>query len=70
VYATEEPTEAFHKRIAFCLEMRNSAVKAMRYPEDAFKKKVVEKKKGGKGEEELTEEELVNEILEEEEEED
>jgi len=37
VYATQEPQEAFHKRISFCLNIRNEAVKAMRFPPDAHK---------------------------------
>jgi 26S proteasome regulatory subunit N3 len=31
VYATDEPQAAFHARIAFCMDMHNEAVKAMRY---------------------------------------
>lgn len=38
VYSTEEPQKAFHRRIAFCLDTHNEAVKAMRYPPDAYKK--------------------------------
>ena len=32
VYGTREPQEAFHQRIAFCLDAHNEAVRAMRYP--------------------------------------
>jgi len=32
MYGTEEPQKAFHKRIAFCLDVHNEAVKSMRYP--------------------------------------
>jgi len=32
VYSTQEPQNAFHVRIAFCLDTHNEAVKAMRYP--------------------------------------
>lgn len=41
IYSSEEPQKAFHKRIVFCLELHNDAVKAMRYPpsDDAFYKK-------------------------------
>lgn len=35
IYCTSEPQEAFDKRIKFCLEIRNEAVKAMRYPAEA-----------------------------------
>lgn len=38
VYETPEPQEAFHSRIAFCLNVHNDAVKAMRYPPDMYKK--------------------------------
>ena len=37
VYATLEPGAAFHKRITFCLNLHNDAVKAMSYPPDAHK---------------------------------
>jgi len=37
LYATNEPQEAFKKRIRFCLGIHNEAVMAMRYPEDAHK---------------------------------
>lgn len=33
VYSTTEPTEAYHGRIEFCLNVYNEAVKAMRFPE-------------------------------------
>ena len=32
VYTTGAPRAAFHARIGFCLELRNQAVKAMRFP--------------------------------------
>jgi 26S proteasome regulatory subunit N3 len=38
VYSSGEPQAAFHARIAFCLELHNDAVKAMRYDPDAHKK--------------------------------
>ena len=37
VYSTLEPRAAFHKRITFCLNIHNDAVKAMSYPPDAHK---------------------------------
>mmetsp|Transcript_11459 Transcript_11459/g.11482 ORF Transcript_11459/g.11482 Transcript_11459/m.11482 type:complete len:501 (+) Transcript_11459:101-1603(+) len=40
VYSTEEPQKAFHRRIAFCLDVHNEAVKSMRYPPDAYKKEL------------------------------
>ena len=37
VYSTLEPQAAFHKRITFCLNLHNDAVKAMSHPFDAHK---------------------------------
>jgi len=37
VYSSLEPQAAFHKRITFCLNVHNDAVKAMSYPPDAHK---------------------------------
>jgi len=34
IYASCEPQKAFHKRIAFCLQMHNDTVKAMAYPDE------------------------------------
>lgn len=31
VYMTKEPQDAFHARTAFCMDIHNEAVKAMRY---------------------------------------
>jgi len=36
-YSTSEPQQAFHKRISFCLDVHNQAVRDMRYPPDAHK---------------------------------
>ncbi|XP_059481246.1 probable 26S proteasome non-ATPase regulatory subunit 3 [Neocloeon triangulifer] len=38
VYCTREPQLAFHQRIAFCLNIHNQSVKAMRYPPKAYNK--------------------------------
>merc|ERR1712187_284194 len=56
VYSTLEPRRAFHERIEFCLDLHNSAVKAMRYvvktedddddDNNETKKKEEDKKKG------------------------
>ncbi|CAD7701021.1 unnamed protein product [Ostreobium quekettii] len=40
VYSTSEPQKAFHARVAFCLDVHNEAVKAMRFEPDAHKKLV------------------------------
>ena len=40
VYATLQAGAAFHKRITFCLNLHNDAVKAMSYPFDAHKDQV------------------------------
>merc|ERR1712179_404505 len=39
VYSTMQPQSAFHKRIQFCMDIHNDAVKALRYPPDAHKPK-------------------------------
>jgi len=38
VYATGEPTAAFHQRISFCLDIHNQSVKAMRFPPKSYNK--------------------------------
>jgi len=65
VYATTEPERAFHKRTEFCLDVHNEAVKAMRYPADAYKKDNKDDQETDKTEEELAQE--IEEELEEEE---
>jgi len=40
VYATKEPTEAFHRRIAYCLTTHNDALRGMRYHPDDYKKQL------------------------------
>ena len=40
LYETTEPQKAFHRRIVFCLDVHNEAVRAMRYPADAYRAKV------------------------------
>jgi len=37
VYSTQEPQKAFHARIAFCLDIHNEAVRAMRFDPEAHK---------------------------------
>jgi 26S proteasome regulatory subunit N3 len=63
VYATVEPSEAFHRRIAYCLTTHNDAVRAMRYHEDAYKRQL-EASRGLKrrGEENKTDEEKAAEL--------
>lgn len=71
VYATKEPTEAFHRRIAYCLTTHNDAVRGMRYPPDAYKKQL-EASRGNrkKRNDDKTDEEKAREIEDELEEED
>lgn len=38
IYCTVEPQLAFHQRIAFCLDLHNQSVKAMRYPPKSYGK--------------------------------
>ena len=40
VYSTQEPTDALHRRIAYCLTTHNDAVRGMRYPPDEYKKRL------------------------------
>lgn len=65
VYATVEPSEAFHRRIAYCLTTHNDAVRAMRYTPDAYKKQL-EASRGlsrrGRGDDDKTDEEKAKEI--------
>ena len=63
VYATKEPAEAFHRRIAYCLTTHNDAVRGMRYPPDAYKKQL-EASRGlrGKRSDDKTDEEKAKEI--------
>jgi len=56
VYATNEPQRAFHQRVEFCLTVRNEAVRAMRYPADAFKPQPKKKEEPAKTEEEIAKE--------------
>jgi len=37
IYSTQEPERAFHKRIQFCIDTHNKAVKSLRFSENAFK---------------------------------
>lgn len=62
MYGTEEPQKAFHRRIAFCLDVHNDAVTSMRYPpsdERSTTEKDGDKKDGT---DEKTIEELVREM--------
>jgi len=63
VYATTEPTDAFHRRIAYCLTTHNDAVRSMRYPADAYKKDL-EASRGlrGKKDDDRTDEEKAQEL--------
>jgi 26S proteasome regulatory subunit N3 len=47
VYSTREPSEAFHRRIAYCLTAHNDAVRGMRFPPDEYKKQL-EKSRGNR----------------------
>lgn len=62
VYATTEPMEAFHRRIAYCLTTHNDAVRSMRYPADEYKKQL-EASRGMRGKKnDKTEEEKAQEL--------
>ena len=63
VYATVEPSEAFHRRIAFCLTTHNDAVRAMRYTPDAYKRQLeASRGMGRRGRDDKTDEEKAKEI--------
>ncbi|KAI9331662.1 proteasome regulatory subunit C-terminal-domain-containing protein [Zopfochytrium polystomum] len=38
IYSTNEPQNAFHQRISFCLNLHNESVKAMRFLQDSHRK--------------------------------
>ncbi|KAL0586677.1 hypothetical protein ABG067_003665 [Albugo candida] len=63
VYTTLDPQSAFQKRIAFCFDVHNDAVKSMRYPPDAYRKDLESAEE--RLEREKQEEELAKEIEEE-----
>ena len=66
VYGTKEPAQAFHRRIAYCLTTHNDAVRAMRYPPDAYKKQLEASRSGSarrrKGDDDKTDEEKAQEL--------
>jgi 26S proteasome regulatory subunit N3 len=68
VYATKEPAEAFHRRIAYCLTTHNDAVRGMRYPPDEYKKQIEASRgnrRGKRGSDDKTDEEKAQELEEE-----
>ncbi|KND03500.1 proteasome regulatory particle lid subunit RPN3 [Spizellomyces punctatus DAOM BR117] len=40
IYSTNEPQNAFHQRISFCLNLHNESVKALRFPLDIHRKEL------------------------------
>ncbi|XP_026193122.1 probable 26S proteasome non-ATPase regulatory subunit 3 [Cyclospora cayetanensis] len=42
LYASNEPQKAFHRRITFCLDLYNDAVKAMQYPGSSERQQTAE----------------------------
>ena len=63
VYATTDPTDAFHRMIAYCLTTRNDAVRSMRYPLDAYKKDLeASRRLRGKKDNDKTDEEKTQEL--------
>ena len=65
IYATKEPAEAFHRRIAYCLTTHNDAVRGMRYPPDAYKKQLEASRgnrRGKRGGDDKTDEEKAQEL--------
>ena len=66
IYTTKEPAHAFHRRIAYCLTTHNDAIRAMRYPPDAYKKQLEASRSGSqrrrKGDADQTDEEKAQEM--------
>lgn len=60
IYSTNEPQAAFNSRIAFCLNMHNEAVRALRFPPNPHK----EKESAERRERQQQEQELANHIAE------
>ncbi|BFG17588.1 hypothetical protein CerSpe_038620 [Prunus speciosa] len=60
IYSTNEPQAAFNSRIAFCLNMHNEAVRALRFPPNPHK----EKESAERRERQQQEQELANHITE------
>lgn len=61
VYESETPQQTLHRRIAFCMEVHNEAVKSMRYPPDVYKRSKTDESKGAE-DQEKTIEELIEEM--------
>ncbi|OZJ06983.1 hypothetical protein BZG36_00260 [Bifiguratus adelaidae] len=56
IYSTNEPQDAFHQRINFCLELHNASVKAMRFPLNAHRKELANAQEALERERELVKE--------------
>ncbi|KAI8324076.1 hypothetical protein GQ54DRAFT_240241, partial [Martensiomyces pterosporus] len=56
VYSTSDPQHAFDKRIAFCLNLYNESVKAMRYPGSSHRKELASADEAIRRERELAQE--------------
>jgi 26S proteasome regulatory subunit N3 len=64
LYTTDEPQRAFHKRIAFCLDVHNEAVKSMRYPsEEAYKAELAAKNGKKSGDKDKDSDKTIEEII-------
>ncbi|KAG1462773.1 hypothetical protein G6F56_005441 [Rhizopus delemar] len=56
IYSTNEPQNAYHQRVNFCLNLHNEAVKAMRFPMDAHRKELASAEEARERERELAQE--------------
>jgi len=65
IYATKEPAETFHRRIAYCLTTHNDAIKGMKYPPDQYRKELEKSRGRGKDKSDKTDEEMAKELEEE-----
>lgn len=45
VYSTTEPTDAYHTRVQFCLNVYNEAIRAMRFPEKKEEEDAIEQRR-------------------------
>lgn len=65
IYATKEPAETFHRRIAYCLTTHNDAIKGMKYPPDQYRRELEKSRGRGKDKSNKTDEEMAKELEEE-----
>lgn len=55
IYSTNEPQNSFYRRISFCLELHNEAIKALEYPKKVEKKETIPERRDASGYEDIVE---------------